>query len=188
MLLALAVAVVALAAPVSARAGEAMLWACHGPDGRPLPPSFEASSSGGAFVRPTSPVPCPSPSDTIKVGFDNASPPEGSTALLRFVVPGPGTTLEGVWLGRTVTGPGYFARTSSGELETYDGSGPLGGVFEHAASGSWVELGLRCAARRLRHDRRRARLQLDRTAGARRPARPPSPSTRCPRTRRACSA
>ena len=146
MLLALAVAVVALAAPASARAGEAMLWACHGPAGQPLPLSFEASGSAGAFVRPTSLVPCQTPGDTIKLGFDNVAPPEGSTALLRVNTPGAGTTLEGVWLGRSVTGPGYFARTSSGELESLPGAGTLGGVFSRAATGSWVELGLRCAA------------------------------------------
>jgi len=93
MLLALAVAVVALAAPASARAGEAMLWACHGPAGQPLPLSFEASGSAGAFVRPTSLLPCQTPGDTIKLGFDNVAPPEGSTALLRVNTPGAGTTL-----------------------------------------------------------------------------------------------
>ena len=106
MLLALAVAVVALAAPASARAGEAMLWACHGPAGQPLPVSFEASGSGGAFVRPTSPVPCQTPGDTIKLGFDDVAPPEGSAALLRVNTPGAGTTLEGVWLGAASPDPG----------------------------------------------------------------------------------
>ena len=42
----LAVVAVALAAPASARAGEARLWACHGPDGAALPASFETRTPG----------------------------------------------------------------------------------------------------------------------------------------------
>ena len=138
---------VALAAvPASARANEAMLWACHGPDGRTLPISYDASRSVGAFITPTSSVPCASPADTIRLGFDNTSPPEGSFAALRFNPPAGGVTIAGVWLGRRVTGPGYFARTSAGDLETLDGAGTLDGVFTQAATGSWVELGVRCAS------------------------------------------
>jgi hypothetical protein len=138
---------VALAAvPASARANEAMLWACHGPDGRTLPISYDASRSAGAFITATSAVPCASPADTIRLGFDDTSPPEGSFAALRFNPPAGGVTIAGVWLGRRVTGPGYFARTSAGDLETLDGAGTLDGVFTQAATGSWVELGVRCAS------------------------------------------
>ncbi len=137
---------VALAAmPASARANEALLWACHGPDGRTLPISYDASRSAGAFITPTSGVPCASPTDTIRLGFSDTSPPEGSFAALRLHPPGGGVTIAGVWLGRRVIGPGYFARTSAGDLETLDGAGTLDGTFMQAATGSWVELGLRCA-------------------------------------------
>ena len=51
-----------------------------------------------------------------------------------------------MWLGRRVTGPGYFARTSTTALEALDAGGTLDGVFTHAATGAWVELGVQCAS------------------------------------------
>jgi hypothetical protein len=146
-LLALAVFAVLLAAPASARAGDVMLWACHGPDGRlPLPVSYDAASSAGAFVTLTSSQPCQGPADAIRLGFQNASPPEGSFASLRFTPPAGSSAIEGVWLGRSVTGPGYYARTSTTELESLDGPGSRDGIFRAAAGGAWVELGVRCAS------------------------------------------
>jgi hypothetical protein len=142
---ALVVCVVALAAPAVARAGDARLWACHGPDGAALPISYEATHSAGAYVTPTSPTACASAADTIRLGFTNPSPPAGSAAVLRVNAPA-GVRVESVWLGRRVTGPGYFAGTSATDLEALDGGGTLDGVFAHAATGSWVELGLRCAS------------------------------------------
>ena len=145
-LLALAVFAVLLAAPASARANDVMLWACHGPDGQPLPASYDAARSAGAFVTFTSSQPCQTDSDTVRLGFQNTSPPAGSFASLRFTPPVGSSGIEGVWLGRRVTGPGYFARTSTTDLEALDGAGTLDGVFSQAASGSWVELGVRCVS------------------------------------------
>jgi hypothetical protein len=142
--LALVIAAV-LAAPAPARANDALLWACHGPDGRALPGNFDSVRSAGTFVTPTSGVPCATPGDTIRVGFSDPAPPEGSLAALRLNAP-PAVALTGVWLGRRVTGPGYFARTSSADLEALDTPGTLDGVFTRAATGSWVELGMRCAS------------------------------------------
>ncbi|MDA0163298.1 hypothetical protein OM076_23690 [Solirubrobacter ginsenosidimutans] len=144
-LLALAVFAVLAAAPASARASDVMLWACHGPDGRPLPVSYDASQSAGASVTLTSSQPCQTAADTIRLGFQNTSPPEGSYASLRFTPPVGSTAIEGVWIGRRVTGPGYFARTSNSDLESLDGAGTLDGVFNKTVGGSWVELGVRCA-------------------------------------------
>jgi hypothetical protein len=143
--LALAVAVVALAAPASARANEVRLWACHGPDGRAVPASYDVQRSAGAFVTPTSSVPCATPGDTIRLGFTTPGPPEGSFAVLRLNAPA-GVQLVGVWLVRRATGPGYFARTSTTDLEAENAGATLDGVFAHAATGAWVELGLRCAS------------------------------------------
>jgi hypothetical protein len=146
-LLALAVFAVLIAAPASARAGDVTLWACHGPDGRlPLPVSYDAARSAGAFVTLTSGQPCQTASDTIRLGFQNTSPPEGSFASLRFTPPAGSSEIEGVWLGRSVTGPGYYARTSTTDLESLDGPGSLDGVFRGPATGAWVELGVRCAS------------------------------------------
>jgi hypothetical protein len=146
-LLALAVFAVLAAAPASARAGDVMLWACHGPDGRlPLPVSYDAARSASAFVTLTSSQPCQTASDSIRLGFQNTSPPEGSFASLRFTPPPGSSAIEGVWLGRSVTGPGYYARTSTTDLESLDGPGSRDGVFRAEASGAWVELGVRCAS------------------------------------------
>jgi hypothetical protein len=142
--LALVIAVVALASPAAARANDTMLWACHGPDGGALPARYDTMHSAGAFVMPTSAVPCAASGDTIRVGFSNPSPPEGSFAALRLNAPA-GVQVQGVWLGRRVTGPGYFARTSTTALEALDVGGTLDGVFAHAATGAWVELGVQCA-------------------------------------------
>src|SRR4051794_26195407 len=144
-LLALVVFAVLAGAPASARANDVRLWACHGPDGRSLPVSFDAARSAGTFVSPTSSTPCESPTDSIRLGFENLSPPEGSFASLRFTPPPGITAIQGVWLGRRVTGPGYFARTSTTTLESLDGAGTLDGVFSKAATGNWVELGVSCA-------------------------------------------
>jgi hypothetical protein len=142
---ALVLCVAALAAPAAARADQATLWACHGPDGGALPISYEWTRSAGAFVTPTSAVACAGASDSIRLGFSNPSPPAGSAATLRIDAP-PDVRVDGVWLGRRATGPGYFARTSVMGLETLDGAGTLDGVLARAASGRWVELGLRCAS------------------------------------------
>jgi hypothetical protein len=145
ILVALAVAAMALAAPVSARAGDARLWACHGPDGAAVGASFETYKTAGSFVTPTSGDACSTPSDSIRVGFTNTSPQEGSFAALRLNAPADVQVLN-ARIGRTATGPGYYARTATQELEALDAPDTRDGVFEHAATGSWVELGLRCAS------------------------------------------
>ncbi|WP_028067306.1 hypothetical protein [Solirubrobacter soli] len=145
MRLLFALIVVALVAPATAHARDTLLWACHGPDGRALPGGYDSVRSAGTFVTPTSGVPCATPSDTVRVGFSNPAPAEGSLAALRLNAP-PGVPVTGVWLGRDVTGPGYFARTSTMDLETLDTNQTLGGTFTRAATGSRVELGMRCAS------------------------------------------
>jgi hypothetical protein len=145
LLVALAVAVVALSTPVSARAGEARLWACHGPDGGALGASFDVFKSAGTFVTPTSSGPCSTSSDSIRVGFTNTTPPEGSFAVLHLSAP-VNVRVQGVRIGRGATGPGYFARTATEELEALEEPGTRDGESDYAATGSWVELGLRCAS------------------------------------------
>src|SRR5690349_15556536 len=84
MRLLLALLVAMLVVPAGARANDALLWACHGPDGRALPGSYDSVRSAGTFVMPTSGVPCATPGDTIRVGFSDPNPPEGSLAALRL--------------------------------------------------------------------------------------------------------
>ena len=70
--------------------------------------------------------------------------PAATFASRRFAPPD-GVTVDGVWLGRRVDGPGYCARTSTAELESLDQprhARRRASARRPAASG--VELGLRC--------------------------------------------
>ncbi|HWK26014.1 MAG TPA: hypothetical protein VNS09_05595 [Solirubrobacter sp.] len=127
------------AAPASAHAGEVTLWACHGPDGAPLPFAYSASGSHGGVSRVGGG--CEAPGGTLRLGFTNAV--GGDAVTLRFATP---ATLSRVWLDRRVSGPEYHARTTSAELESLLSPGVLDGVFSGAADGTAVELELRCAA------------------------------------------
>ncbi len=142
--LVLALFALLVAVPASARANSVTLWACHGPAGGALPFGYTASGSFEAsFATPDGG--CAAPGGTIRLGFLHPDPLGGHFASLRFAPP-EGVAVDGVWLGRRVSGPGYWARTSTTELESLDQRALLDGVFASTASGQWVELGIRCDA------------------------------------------
>jgi hypothetical protein len=62
--LVLAVFAVLVAAPASARANTATLWACHGPTGAVVPFSFASSAFSQAAVTPA----CLVPDDAVHLG------------------------------------------------------------------------------------------------------------------------
>jgi hypothetical protein len=140
--LVLAILAVLAAVPASARANSATLWACHGPAGGGLPFGYTASGSFEASVT-TPNGGCGTTGGTIRLGFLHPNPPAGHFASLRFATPD-GVSVDHVWLGRHVDGPGYWARTSTIALEALDQRATLDGTFSAPASGKWVELGLRC--------------------------------------------
>jgi hypothetical protein len=140
--LVLALLAVLVATPASARANSATLWACHGPAGGGLPFGYTASGSFEASIT-TPNGGCGASGGTIRLGFLHPDPLGGHFASLRFAPPS-GVSVDRVWLGRHVDGPGYWARTSSASLESLDQRATLDGVFTAPASGQWVELGLRC--------------------------------------------
>jgi hypothetical protein len=138
----LAFLAVLAAVPASARANSATLWACHGPTGGPLPFAYTASGTFEASI--TSPNGgCGTSEGTLRLGFLHPNPPAGHFASLRFAAPAD-VSVARVWLGRHVDGPGYWARTSTTDLESLDQRSTLDGTFTAPASGQWVELGLRC--------------------------------------------
>jgi hypothetical protein len=140
--LVLAILAVLAVVPASARANSATLWACHGPTGAGLPFAYTASGTfEAAFSAPNGG--CGATGGTIRLAFLHPGPLGGHFASLRFAPPS-GVTVDRVWLGRHVDGPGYWARTSSTDLESLDQRATLDGIFTAPASGQWVELGLRC--------------------------------------------
>jgi hypothetical protein len=145
----LAVFAVLAAAPASARANTATLWACHGPTGAVVPFSFASSASSDAWVTPQKDA-CRVPGDSVQLGFVSTSPLDGHFASLRFNPPA-GVSVDRVWLGRRVVGPGYWARTSAAVLESLDDHGSLDGVFSAPAGGFYVEVGIRCETDPMAH-------------------------------------
>ena len=142
--LVLALFALLVAVPASAQANSVTLWACHGPAGGALPFGYTASGSFEAtFATPDGG--CGAPGGTIRLGFLHPDPLGGHFASLRFAPPA-GVAVDGVWLGRRVNGPGYWARTSTTELESLDQRASLDGIFASTAGGDWVELGIRCDA------------------------------------------
>jgi hypothetical protein len=140
--LVLAILAVLAAVPAAARANSATLWACHGPAGGGLPFGYTASGTFETSIT-TPNGGCGTAGGTIRLGFLHANPPAGHFASLRFATPD-GVSVDRVWLARHVDGPGYWARTSSTDLESLGQRATLDGVFSAPASGQWVELGLRC--------------------------------------------
>lgn len=139
----LAVFAVLAVVPSPARANSVTLWACHGPAGGALPFGYTVSGTFEAsFSTPNDG--CGAAGGTIRLGFLRPDPGDGHFAALRFATPA-GVTVDRVWLGRHVSGPGYWARTSTTELESLDTPSSLDGVFSAAVGGQWVELGIRCA-------------------------------------------
>jgi hypothetical protein len=148
---------VALAAAVPARAQPVTLWGCHGPAGEPLP--FAYSVSGTAETTVSQPGGgCATAGGALRVAFTRPDPASGQGAALRFG-PAAGVALERVWLGRRAVGPGYWAKTPATALETL-GTGALDGSMFAAATGDWIELGLRCETSETRCDAPDAHVEL----------------------------
>jgi hypothetical protein len=148
---------VAVAAAAPARAQTVTLWGCHGPGGDPLP--LAASSSGTVETAVTEVGGgCAAVGGALRIAFARTDPAHGQWAAVRLAPP-PRVALEHVWLGRSATGPGYWAQTSSTPLETLAG-GSLDGSLFAAATGDWVEVGLRCDTPDPRCDAPDARVDL----------------------------
>jgi hypothetical protein len=147
----------------SASAGEAVLWACHGPGGQALGvPPLIAASAGDALAT-TYAGGCTAAAGTLADGglraaFTRPDPSGLSAASWRVDVPN-GVTLEAVHLTRRTSGFGgapvlgggqaYVADTSAGPLETAsveDASNvALDGVLERdPAGGGYVRFGVSC--------------------------------------------
>jgi hypothetical protein len=138
----LAVLVLLAAVPASARANSVTLWACHGPAGGALPFSYTALESAEAILSAPGGG-CGAAGGTLRLGFKRPDPLSGQSAKLRFAMP-PGVAVDHLWLSRRVDGPGYWARTSTTELESLTTQATFDGVFEADAGGQWIELELRC--------------------------------------------
>lgn len=147
----------ALAAVAPARAETLTLWGCHGPGGEPLPFAYDASATADAAISATGGG-CTAAGGAVRIAFRRPDPERGTTASVRFATPS-GVDLEHVWLGRRATGPGYWARTSSTPLETL-ATGSLDGNLFAAATGAWVEAGLRCETPDPRCDAPDAQVEL----------------------------
>ncbi len=159
---ALAVAA-ALALAPSAAAGEATLWACHGPGGQALGVQPLVAATFGDGVITSYGAGCASPVSAIGDGglratFTRADPAGGSQAFWRFDVPS-SVTLESARLARRTSGfggtpvPGggqsYVTQTSAATLErasVEDASNvALDGVLDVAAGGTYVRFGVLCS-------------------------------------------
>jgi hypothetical protein len=158
-----AAVVAALASASSAAAGEAVLWACHGPAGQPLGVQPLVAASFGDGVISTYGSGCGAPVVAIADGglraaFTRPDPSAGSQAFWRFDVPA-GLTLEAVQLRRRTRGfggvpvPGggasYATETSAGALESASVEDAtnvaLDGVLDRdPASGLYVRFGVQC--------------------------------------------
>jgi hypothetical protein len=157
-----AAAVVAFLPPGIARAGTAVLWACHGPTGQPLGAGPLAGSALGDGVVSSYGQGCASQVASIEDGglgatFSRADPRGGSVAAWQMSVPS-GVVLQSVRLARMTTGLGgppipgdpqiYAAQTSSMALESsaLNGSNTaLTGVsIVDPAQGDWVRLSVTC--------------------------------------------
>ena len=136
-------------ARVRARGRGDAVGAATGRTGGPLPTSYEASALGRR-------VRAPDVGRAVRVAgrhdpssaSTTPSPPEGSSAALRLNAPGAGTTLEGVWLGRSVTGPGLLRpHVERRSWRRSTAAGTLDGVFDarRRPARGWSSA---CAARR----------------------------------------
>jgi hypothetical protein len=123
-------------------AGDARLWACHGPTGQPLGMSdwMQVSASVDTMVSGG----CNLPGSALTVHFTKDAPTGTATGAIT-VSPPPGVALREITLDRRATGPGYFARSSSRTLETASAGETLTGPVTFADTGSsFVSLGLKC--------------------------------------------
>lgn len=157
-------ATLSLAVASSASAGEATLWACHGPGGQALGTQPLVASTFGDGVISSYGSGCAAPVTAIgdgglRAAFTRPDPAGGSQAFWRFDVPA-GVTLEAARLVRRTSGFGgtpvagggqsYVTQSSDGPLETAsveDSSDvALDGVLTaDPASGGYVRFGVQCA-------------------------------------------
>lgn len=157
-----AAAAVTLALPGTASAGDATLWACHGPAGQPLGTAGLVAAAAGDAEAATFGSGCSSPVSALGQGglraaMTSADPAAGSAASWTVPVPRD-VTLTAVRATRRTTGfggdpvPGsgtrYRATTSGATLEERGAdaaASPLDGTLVTAAAGSFVRFGVSCA-------------------------------------------
>ena len=157
---AIAVIAAAVFAAASARAGNVVVWACHGPGGEALGAAPFFSTAGGDGLASTYGQGCEGPAGAggLLATFSRPDPAGGSTAYWQLRVPA-GVTLDSLQIARTTSGFGgaplsgdpqwYEAETSSMSIESASleaGDAPLGGELSVApATGEYVRLSVGCA-------------------------------------------
>jgi hypothetical protein len=162
-----AITVIAAAAflPASARAGEVVLWACHGPHGEALGAVPFVSAMGGDGRATTYGNGCEGGEGVtgeeggLSATFSAPDPAGKSEALWQLYVPS-GVALHSLRIARSTTGFGgepvssdpqiYEASTSSGVVESAALDEPLtdkslGGELVREAMGSFVRVSVSCA-------------------------------------------
>jgi hypothetical protein len=158
-----AVAASTLSLAASATAGQAVLWACHGPAGQALGGQPLTAATFGDGVITTYGSGCAAPTSAIgdggvRASFTRVDPAGGSQAFWRLDVPS-SVTLRSARLARRTSGfggtpvPGagqsYATQTSAGAIESArveDGSNvPLDGVLDASpVSGIYTRFGVLC--------------------------------------------
>jgi hypothetical protein len=165
VLLTCATAALGAATASQAVAGEATLWACHGPGGQALGVAGLAAAADGDALVTTFGAGCAAPAATladggVRAAFTRPDPTGGSQASWRIDVPA-GVTLGAVRLARRTAGFGgapvagggqsYVADTSAEVLESASVADATnvaldGQLVRDPASGSYVRFGVRCVA------------------------------------------
>ena len=164
-----AIAVIAAAVflPASARAGEIVLWACHGPHGEALGAVPFESTAGGDGRAGTYERGCEGPAGTggLAATFSDSDPAGKSEALWQLNAPS-GVALESLRIARSTTGFGgepvssdpqiYEASTSNGVVESTaldeSSDAPLSGELvapsvagPSSVAGRYVSVSVSCA-------------------------------------------
>ena len=157
----------ALALAPRAAAGQATLWACHGPGGQALGVQPLTAATFGDGVITTYGTGCAAPITALgdgglRAAFTRVDPAGGSQSFWRFDVPG-AVTLQSARLARRTSGfgaaavPGggqsYVTQTSAGAIEASSVEDAtnvaLDGVLDAPASGTYVRFGVQCTKAQL---------------------------------------
>ncbi len=135
-------AALALAAP--AQAANVNLWECHGMNGGSLVSQTLTFGSSETDIQPFGGG-CSPGAGGYRVTFTSPTPVAGFSGGMEADVPA-GLTLKAVRIERRAMGPGYFAETSTGPLESETAGTLLTAPFNGPATGTYVKAGLRCPA------------------------------------------
>jgi hypothetical protein len=137
--------VAGLALAVPAKAATVNVWSCHVVGSPGTATQFLTSGSTQADIEPFGGG-CAPGAGGEHAAFVRDDPLVNFGAYFEADVPA-GTTLQSVELDRHAKGPGYYAMTSTGQLESAGAGTELTGPFTGPASGAYVRLGLMsCAA------------------------------------------